>query len=113
MALLKNIPNGFGSTTSYWRVGQINISFLSKNVHVDLLGYLDRQARLDGKQPIDQRSFDFNGDEFPFNENEPQNEREIAYLKIKSFKTKETITDGDGTTREVETDGEFIDATDC
>lgn len=114
MALKKTIETKYGNTASYWRIVQLNISYLGQVSHIELAGYIDEDSRKANKQPIDGRVFDFSGDDFPFNEDEPQNEREIAYNKIKALKTTETTTNeetGETTTTEVDT--EFTDAEDC
>jgi hypothetical protein len=114
MALLKNLQkDNTGVFCEYWRLAQVNISYLRKDCHIDLVGYVNKAARDDGKEPIDSRSFDWAESEFPFNEDEPQNEREIAYEKIKAIKVKETVRNEDGTTSEIEKDGEFADAVDA
>lgn len=82
MALLKSkeLPNG--ATCEYWRLIEININYANRGCHATIAGYKDQAARLAGKQPMDGISFDWYGDDFPFVEDEPQNEREIAYLTI-------------------------------
>lgn len=83
MALIKSISTGFGIDATYWKIVDLNINWLDKNSHISLLGWADKTARDAGLNPLDQRSFDYSGEEFPFIDEEPQNERETAYTKIK------------------------------
>ena len=83
MALNLTKNNSFGGTTSYWKVVDLNINWLNKISSVSLCGWTDEAARVALYRPTEQRNFEFSGDDFPFVEEEPQNEREIAYSKIK------------------------------
>lgn len=84
MALLKTIPTAYGVDAEYWKVVETNTDWLNRRSHVTMHGWLDQQARVDDKTPLTSRVYDWLGDDFPFVESEPQNEREIAYLKIKA-----------------------------
>jgi len=95
MAFIISIDTQYGIEASYWKIVDLNINWLTKNSHVSMCGWIDKASRDAGQQPLDQRSFDWSGDAFPFIETEPQNERELAYDTIKSLE-----------------DGEFADAVD-
>lgn len=83
MALIKTISTNFGIDSTYWKIVDLNINWLSKNSHVSMSGWSSKASRDAGDQPLTSRSFDWSSDEFPFIDDEPQNERETAYLKIK------------------------------
>lgn len=83
MALIKNKELNNGFSGEYWRIIDISISYLSKYSHITLSLYKDKLSRDNGLQPISVQNFDWEGDNFPFTEEEPQNERQIAYDKIK------------------------------
>jgi hypothetical protein len=85
MALLKSLPNRKGINATYWKIAQLNINYLQKQSHIDLVGFSTKELRKLGKDPIDQRSFDFNEDEFPFNDDPV---RQIAYEAIKKYQPK-------------------------
>lgn len=106
MALDKKIQTNFGVDATYWKVVEVNINWHANCVHITMLGWVDRIARDSGKQPIDQRTFDWNGEDFPFVDKEPQNERAQAYGKIKSLKVIQPDPTDLG--KSVLTDGEFV-----
>ena len=83
MALIKKIKTNLGIDATYWKIVDLNINWLDKTSHISLLGWVDKNARDNGLKPLTQRNFDFNNVEFPFIDEEPQNERETAYNKIK------------------------------
>ena len=83
MALIKSISTRFGIDATYWKIIDLNINWLSKNSHISLSGWSDKASRDAGNIPLDSRSFDWMGEDFPFIGEEPQNERETAYNKIK------------------------------
>lgn len=83
MALSKKIKTNLGIDATYWKIVDLNINWLDKTSHISLLGWVDKNARDNGLKPLTQRNFDFNNVEFPFIDEEPQNEREIVYIKIK------------------------------
>lgn len=115
MALQISIPNNYGTETTYWKIVDTNINWLTKSSHITLCGWVDKQARLDGKQPTDQRSYDWGGTEFPFEvatlDEEDVNILTVAYEKIKSLTT---VTPGvEPETPDTITPGEFNEAVDC
>ena len=53
MALLKTTPTEFGVDATYWNIGFINSNFRDKQfANLVLFGYLNEQARRDGKNPL-------------------------------------------------------------
>ena len=111
MALKISTQNPYDGTASeaYFKIVETNINWLNRSSHITLVGWVDRQARLDGKQPIISRSYDWSGEDFPFDfeelDEEGMNTVKIAYDKIKSLKT----VDEEGN----EVDGEFTNAVEC
>ena len=59
MALQMTYTDATGTTheASYWRVGQTNISQTDERGMVVLLGYHDKQARQDRRQPVGMKSY--------------------------------------------------------
>jgi len=108
MALLLEKENNYGGTTSYWKIVDLNINYLTNISHIVMCGWTDKTARDTGKQPTDQRIYDFSGDTFPFIDIEPQNEREIAYTTIKAMTTTIPATTPEETDTIVP--GEFSEA---
>jgi hypothetical protein len=92
---------------AYHRIIEININYSTRSSHVAMACYINRQARLDGKQPIKTQSFDWSGDEFPFDtvvlSEDGINAVSVAYEKIKVSKLDE-----EGNETNV-----FVNATDC
>ena len=113
MALLKSLPNGKGIDATYSKIVQLNINYLFRQAHIDLAGFPTEELRRSEKDPIDQKAFDFNGDEFPFNENDVRPIRQVAYEAIKAVKTTKPEKQEDGTLTDIEIHGDFADATDC
>ena len=83
MALSKVLPTDFGIDATYWKIVDLNINWLSREAHISLLGWSDKVSRELGKKELSRKIFSFYGEEFPFLDIEPQNEREIAYEYIK------------------------------
>lgn len=109
MALKKSIKvNGWNITADYWKIVQVNIDYLNKQSHVVLALYLSQEDRTNGDKPLpESRSFDWSGDEFPFDlavlSEEGENSVKVAYEKIKESKLND---------EDVETNF-FADAEDC
>lgn len=83
-----------GYTAEYWKIIETNINYVDRVSHVTMGLYKDKQARQNGKNPVESASFDWLGDEFPFDidilDEEGNNAVKIAYEKIKESK-KETV----------------------
>lgn len=84
MALIKTLPTEYGIDASYWKIVDLNINWLAREAHLSLLGWASLADRDAGKKEIDRKIFSFLGEDFPFTDTEPQNERGIAYSKIKT-----------------------------
>lgn len=110
MALKLSTANPYDgeATDAYWKIVETNINWLTRSSHVTLACYLNQDSRIALKQPITSRSFDWSGDEFPFDFNEldeaGNNTVKLAYEKIKSL----TTTDEEGNV----IPGEFANAQD-
>jgi hypothetical protein len=66
MALLKSVPTEYGVTVSYHKIVLTNIDWLARKAHIEIVGYKDQQARLDGCKFLVGTGFDFQGDNFDF-----------------------------------------------
>lgn len=53
MALLKEIISKQGIKLTYWRIGQRIIDPIKKEIHFELLPYIDEQTRRDGHEPFE------------------------------------------------------------
>lgn len=51
MALLKEISTDYGSAAYYWKVTMLEFA-LTKDCHITLSGYLNKDARLNSMQPL-------------------------------------------------------------
>lgn len=53
MAINKTITLPSGLDVTYWKIVSAYFSFRDMNVRIELFGYKDRQARVDGREPAD------------------------------------------------------------
>lgn len=88
MALQLSKPNPYGgSDVTYWKIADLNINYSSQTSHISLLGFIDKKARDQGKQAVMSVSFDWSGENFPFDESElkkvDKTGRVLAYATIK------------------------------
>lgn len=91
MALQKHKNDQFGNGGyNYWRIIETNINWASRSSHVSLAGYLTQEARQNDKQPMEVVSFDWSGENFPFDlpvlDGEGMNAVKVSYEKIKESK---------------------------
>ena len=98
MALQLETENPFGeiAPAAYWKIIESNINWQDKSCHIVMACWVNKDFRMDEKQPIKSESFDWSGDEYPYTV-EAMNEKGInlvviTYNKIKSL----TITDEKG-----------------
>jgi hypothetical protein len=92
MALIKQKEaHNTGAMGEYWRILETNISYESKLSRISLGLYKNKQARLDGKAPLDYQYFNWDGENFPFTVEELNNSNPIAisYERIKESKLDE------------------------
>lgn len=91
MALIKNIETQYGIDANYWKVVDLNVNWLTKQSHISLLGWNSKTDRVEGKQSLASRVYDWSGEDFPFTiealDAENENAVKIAYEKIKSLST--------------------------
>ncbi len=90
------LPDKYGNGgVEWWVVIETNINWLRETAHVVVAGWINEQAYLDGKQPIDSKSYDYSGDDFPFKIEELDkagvNTLSVAYEKIQEPKIVEEI----------------------
>ena len=127
MALSKQITTVYNGNVfaTYWKIANIDIDWIESVAKVKLIGFVSQDARTANKGPIDTKTFNWSGSNFPFIEAgydvtdeetqevthvdglDDKTPRQLAYTCIKTKKTTE-IQDG----REVEIDSIFSDAED-
>jgi len=71
MALIKSLETQYGNTATYWKIIMINQYLNPPTMLVDLVGFVDQQARLDGKTPIHSLRFHFAEGDHPLSELDP------------------------------------------
>jgi hypothetical protein len=64
MALIKSIPTDFGINAEYWNIGAVQEDFKGKGTEVTFYGYANKDARLEGKQPLSAGKVQIAGDEY-------------------------------------------------
>lgn len=115
MAFCKNKKLNTGIEINYWRIIQLNVNYDRLDAVVTLAGYLSKEARDNGSQPIETVQFDmssmfhnaeFSGDEVVKNINLKE-----AYTTIKSLAQKELESEDENERNEHIIF--FADATDC
>ncbi len=93
MAMQLNLPDKFGNGgVEWWVVVETNINWLTETAHVTLAGWVNERAYLDGKQPIDSKSYDYTAENFPFKivelDKPDVNTLSVAYDAIKNPKSE-------------------------
>lgn len=68
MALIKALPTDFGVDATYWNVLSIEVSRAERSLRVIVAGYLDGEARHDGRRPIAVATVTLSGPDFPGDE---------------------------------------------
>jgi len=94
MALKLKKPSPYnGTEVEYWMISTAFIDYLRKHAEISLSGFVNKTARDAGKSPVLIRSFTWDGDEFPFNEElltlEGNTLRSLSYKKIKESRLDE------------------------
>lgn len=89
MAMSILLPDKYGNGgVEWWVVIETNINWLNETAHVTVAGWVDEKAYLDGKQPLDSKSYDYTADNFPFKISELDkpdvNTLSVAYEAIKA-----------------------------
>lgn len=89
MALNQIIQHQTGAYSSYWRITLTNINYLNQTAVIQMLGYVDENARQAGKLNLDDRAFIV--DEANFNQyfsvtelDQNTNPVKQAYLYVKT-----------------------------
>lgn len=93
MALLKTYEIESGVSGSYWKITKIEIDFVRKISHVYIYMYLNKEARLENRDPLTVKDFEWIGDDFPFSDIK-EDIRVMAYDKLKTdnlFTDAETV----------------------
>ena len=90
MALL--LATEYGNTGlmgEYWKIVEIRINYLARTSVVLIFQWADQQARLDGKQWLQERQYSWDGAEFPFDlaalDAEGMNHVRAAYEKLRTL----------------------------
>jgi hypothetical protein len=91
MALQQIIQHPTGTYSQYWKISQTNLDYVNQTGTLVILGYVSEQARLDGKVPLDNKTFIISGSDFlqwfaPVSvDPEEINQVKNAYLCIKGL----------------------------
>lgn len=64
MALGKAFSTPFGVNAIYWKIANVMDNFLAASVKVVLAGYISKEARLAGAQPIVSQTVDIQGEAY-------------------------------------------------
>jgi hypothetical protein len=79
MALGKVFSTPFGVSAIYWKIANVMNNFLAASVKVVLAGYVSKEARLAGAQPIVSQTVDIQGEAYA-----PELSRASLYAAIKT-----------------------------
>lgn len=79
MALIKSIDTDFGVAAAYWNIGAAQEDFRGGGVQVTLYGWVDKAARVAGKQPMASAQMTFSGDAYT-----ADMDRAALYVKVKA-----------------------------
>jgi hypothetical protein len=88
MALLKSVITDFGVSATYWNIGAVQEDFKGEGSEVTFYGYANKQARLDGKQPLSAGKVQFSGSDYVAGATRAQ-----LYAKLKQKPEFEGATD--------------------
>ncbi len=69
MALNKTIQSQYGVDLTYWKCTRLNIDWLNKIGEIFLGGWPNQQARINGVEALEYKSFVFRYDDWPFTPN--------------------------------------------
>lgn len=64
MALIKDIEGETGASAQYWRVIECNMNYFANVGAIALAGYVSKNARQNGKRPLDARQYPLQGTAF-------------------------------------------------
>ena len=116
-----NHPNGTNYPESYWRITYLLVDMNKRYAQFVFNGFVNKQARLDGKEPIGVRYIEIRDSLFDFYFQEvtlkTKNPQEVGYEYCMNFKdviVQETVDGPDGFPIIVETLHSFFEnAIDC
>ena len=87
MALKKALETQYGVNAEYWAISQTNVNWRERSIHVVVLGWPSREAAQQGHTPLDAKTRDWAGAQFPFvglGDSRPFNEAvAMVYLALK------------------------------
>jgi len=121
MAIQKSIQTNKGIPAEYWKIIRTDINWKDRTSEVALYGYPNKQARLDGYEPIDTRVFNWSDFPFTFDGNNVAQayEKIVESRPIVITPAKEAVLDEDGNVVEeaveevTEETNEFAGSIDC
>jgi hypothetical protein len=64
MAFLKSTDTNFGIPVTYWNIGAVQEDFKGQGTSITFYGYVSKEARFEGKQPISVIQIQIAGDEY-------------------------------------------------
>lgn len=71
MALQKEVKTQFGNNATYWRILEYRMNFVMKTADFAIGGYLDKDKRDAGMQPLMVTGVSFDPQNFPFTDEVP------------------------------------------
>lgn len=69
MALIKKIDSGAGYTIEYWHILTFEVKVKAKQVVAVIAGYVNKQARIDGLRPVQNKTLSIPTDQLDLNGN--------------------------------------------
>ena len=85
MALQKKISLPSGAEVSYHKVTTTNIDWITKRAIVVVSNYINQTIRTEGKKPLTQNTYIWQGDNFPYDLTEQGNIVSQTYDKLKAL----------------------------
>lgn len=67
MGLQKTITSDYGADATYWNIGSYQEDFKGKGAQVTLYGYMNKEMRDAGKQPLSAANIQFTGEKYIVN----------------------------------------------
>jgi len=83
MALKKTFTTNFGVDAEYWKIGKVDVDFHTKKSIVNILGFVNAQARTENKKELMIKTVKFDGIDFTFDVTLPLIDQ--LYVKIKTL----------------------------
>jgi hypothetical protein len=89
MALKKVTETQYGVNCEYWKVTTTNVDWFARTATIIVDGFLNEDARIDRKEPLDKKVYSFVDKEFIFNNEDNLVAKSYEILKEKDFSGSE------------------------